>query len=226
SATSCKKRFPCVKAKTTTTEETRSVNQFSKIDLCIAANVFVTQDATLTEDQVRIAASENVIEHIETKVEGNTLKITSDRCINGNGNITIYIKSNDLTGVSISGSGDVIAREPVESTSMDLDISGSGSIEMELTATSIDAGISGSGNMDLTGFASELTISISGSGDIEAVTLETNRTNVSIVGSGSADVNVTERLDVSISGSGNVSYIGQPDLHVSLSGSGDIINNN
>jgi hypothetical protein len=224
--TGCKKKFPCINAKTDTIEESRSVNNFSKVDLKISADVYITQDTTLTSDLVTVIASDNVLKYIETNVNGTTLEIESERCIRGKGNIEVHITTNDLLGVSVSGSGDVYVQNEIHTSSMELNIAGSGSIDMQLKSTKTEVDISGSGDMDITGLSHDLDISISGSGEFEAYGLATATADISISGSGCAKVNVSERLDVRIAGSGDVYYIGDAQVHQSVTGSGSINNQN
>ena len=52
------------------------------------------------------------------------------------------------------------------------------------------------------------------------------KADVTISGSGDAEVTVSDDLDVKITGSGDVYYKGNPDLDVNITGSGEVINAN
>ena len=51
---------------------------------------------------------------------------------------------------------------------------------------------------------------------------QTRVADITISGSGSAEVNVSEQLDIKISGSGDVYYRGNPSINIDISGSGDV----
>lgn len=224
--TSCEKRFPCVHAKSETTKETRSVESFSGVELRMSANVYITQDVSLDGNEVIVEASENLLDHIETKVSGSTLIIDTKRCIRGHGDINVYIKTKDMNDISLSGSGDIIALNTLTPTNMNLEISGSGNIDASLNVQTTNMKISGSGNITCTGKTNSLDVNISGSGNISSFDLKSSSATINISGSGNTYVNVSDQLNVTISGSGNVYYIGHPDIHQNISGSGNIINNN
>ena len=64
---------------------------------------------------------------------------------------------------------------------------------------------------------------ISGSGDIEALDMKTKRCDISISGSGDAEVWATDEIKASISGSRDIKYKGDaPKVHARASGSGDV----
>jgi hypothetical protein len=51
-------------------------------------------------------------------------------------------------GLSVSGSGDIIAQTKITSGNLKLNVSGSGSLQAEIDAADVDADVSGSGDMD------------------------------------------------------------------------------
>ena len=107
-----------------------------------------------------------------------------------------------LEGVAVSGSGQVTAAG--------------------VAADSFDVEISGSGRVEVTGAAGTLAVDISGSGRYVGEDFEASVGTVRVSGSGEAVVNVTDDLDVDVSGSGGVQYIGDPRITESVTGSGDI----
>lgn len=224
---SCKKdKWPCVRSNKNITEETRTVSNFDGINVLTSAEVFITQDTTLTENEVLLVAPENIIDLITTKVLANELRIDNERCINGTSDIKIYITTNDLNSIALTGSGEVVSENAIFTQKMELDISGSGEADLDIHAEELTCDISGSGKASLQGETNKLDVDISGSGSVKAYSLIAEDVNVSISGSGKAEVHANGRLDISISGSGSVLYRGQPDLHQTVTGSGNIDNDN
>ena len=138
----------------------------------------------------------------------------------GNNKIDVYITIKNLEGLNLSGSGKVIGDSKFEVEDLDLSVSGSGDLELDVFAKNIDSGISGSGSIELSGVSGYHKVSISGSGKLAAEDMEVEEYKIHISGSGACRINVTKEIEASISGSGSVSYKGNPDrVHSSSSGS-------
>jgi hypothetical protein len=180
--------------------ETRAVGSFSKIDLAGSPDVEV---AVGSDTAVAVTADDNILPIIETKVEGGTLRIDSTNSYNTSLGVKVKITVPSLSGVSISGSGDIHATG--------------------LKAGDMDASLTGSGNITLGGVVDGLHAQVIGSGDLRAGELAAKRVRVTVTGSGNADVRAAEELEASVSGSGNVRYSGHPpQVRHNVTGSGDI----
>jgi len=105
-----------------------------------------------------------------------------------------------------------------------LDLTGSGSARMTVSAITQDTHVtlSGSGRVTLTGEAETAEFRISGSGRAEAFDFPVQSARVNISGSGRADVYVEEELDARVSGSGRVVFDGNPRISQHTSGSSRI----
>ena len=223
--TSCKKGGVfCYKGDGNIVKEERVHTSFDEISLELAGDVYLKQGADF---KVEIEASKNLIEVIETKVKGDVLKIDTkkNKCIKGNSDIKFYITMPEIRGISISGSGDVIAREEMDLDDLDISISGSGDIRIDsLRVNDISTSISGSGDVRLTTLdtANYQYISISGSGEVSAFDAPVKESDIRISGSGGCKVHAIDRLNIKISGSGDVVYKGTPSITQTTSGSGTI----
>nr|WP_319272096.1 head GIN domain-containing protein [uncultured Draconibacterium sp.] len=207
-------------------EETRDVSSFSEISLRIPATVHLEQGSP---QSVRIEAKQSTLEDIITEVNGSKLVIRfpGKSIFQRNykpGKIDIYISVPDVSGLGISGSGDILADE-IEARIIDLAVSGSGNIKIdELTSEKVKGAISGSGNITIEsdGVADELSVSISGSGNFKADRFEAEDVTVSTSGSGNCNVNSNGSLKARIAGSGSVYYKGSPRVDSSVAGSGKV----
>lgn len=205
--------------------EERDVPSFSKISVKIAANVFVEQGK---KQSVKIVAKSSILNDIITEVNDRTLNIRFPvnyifKKINP-GKIDIYITVPEIDGLSLSGSGDISAKE-IESRILDLAVSGSGDINVdELTVGRVNIGISGSGNINVNkGTAKEeISVSISGSGNLEAKGFEADNVKVRIAGSGNCRITSNGSINARIVGSGSVYYMGNPSIDSSVAGSGSV----
>ena len=117
----------------------------------------------------------------------------------------------------------VIGANTIESDDLNLSVSGSGRIKLDLEADDLTQKISGSGNIVVSGEADRAEVSISGSGNLDALDLEADHYAVRISGSGKCKINVGDSLEANISGSGSVYYKGDPDkIRSNVSGSGKV----
>ena len=222
---SCKKGgLFCHKEKGEIVTESRLVENFDEVALATQGNVYVTEGNTFS---VQIESSQNLIDIIKTDVKGNTLVIDTKKgkCISGNPTLNFYITAPNISALDVSGSGNVYAANLIESSNMDLRISGSGRIEMDsLLCDNVEMDISGSGNIEIAGVGTmqHQDVHISGSGNIDAYNAPVNNSDISISGSGSAHVHVLNQLNAHISGSGSVIYMGNPLVSTDISGSGNV----
>lgn len=203
-------------------KETRNVGDFSYVSMGINADVTIKQGS---KTELIIEGDAEDLEEIETVVSGNKLKIRDENNSwwgNNRSKVKIYITLKEFTGASVSGSGEVVSSGVLKGGNIDLGVSGSGDLELDLDVLDIDCGISGSGGIYLKGKGKTSTLSISGSGKLDAAYFEVETVSIRISGSGSAYVNVSKEIESRISGSGTIRYKGEPDKvsnHSSGSGS-------
>ena len=221
---SCKQdKWPCLHSKGDFLIKTVDVTGFTKIDLQMKAKVIVRQG---TEYSVEVSASENQIEKIMVKKNGEAISIYSKRCLGDNPNITVTVIMPELNSLSVSGEGIIDVPDSFKCTAVDLNVSGSGDILSHIISQTMNSSITGSGSIVVNGSSESLDIAIAGSGDFHGFGCAANSCAVNISGSGSAEVNVFNDLSVDISGSGDVYYLSHPNLQVNISGTGKVIDSN
>ena len=217
--------FFCLRASSSTyvnsTKEVRNLDKFNRISLSISAKVFIVQGS---ECRLEIEADKNDLAKIETEVKNGKLEIkTKNWTSNLKGNIIINITMPELEGLSVAGSGSIIANSNFNCQELNLAVTGSGTLKMEkLAVQKVDATITGSGNIRLSGepVAGELSLTITGSGNYSAEGLKVDEANITITGSGSAKIHVVRDLKTNITGSGSVLYEGEPMINANSTGSG------
>lgn len=216
--------FRCIDADGPIISEEINMASFRGIDFRIAGEVYLRQGDV---QEVIVEAPRELIDEMEFEVQNGIWQIETDRCMRYNGrDLRIFITIPDLDYVKLSGSGDIISENTFVIRDLELNLSGSGLIDLGIEADDVAALISGSGDVVLEGTADDLNFTISGSGDIMAFNLFANTADVLISGSGDAEVNVGTTLDVRISGSGDVFYRGNPDVDTIITGSGRVIDAN
>ena len=207
--------------------EERKVSNFNGISSSGSYDIYIKMGTT---EDLRIEGDEDYIKNIETKVENGTLKIRNSKSGSGwswtnRGKTKIYITAKSLNNLSISGSGNMVVNNTINSDRLNTNVSGSGTIRLNMITTNYNAAVSGSGHIIATGQAKKASIALSGSGGFEGRNLKTTTTDIKVSGSGNAAVYADEQLNASLSGSGNITYSGKAQVNQIKSGSGRITNN-
>jgi hypothetical protein len=228
-------------------KETRTVDSFTRLNFRIPGKLYLRQGS---EQKVVLEGNKDILEKIETEVEGGRLSIGRE---NNNwrmwdwdddDRIIAYVTVTTLEGLSVSGSGNVIGEGVLKAGDLALAVSGSGSMEIEVTASGdMEANVSGSGDIRVKGSCRSLESKVSGSGKVVLAGTIAERADVSVSGSGkviasgsareirttisgsgevqAADLEV-EKCDVRISGSGDVEVNVKQALDATISGSGSV----
>lgn len=240
--TSCGEDGICTSGKGSSEMYSLSLPEFTGIGLRMSGTVFLRQG----EDRsVEVLGQENIVDRLKLEVDDLTWQIDLEGCNRSYEALEIYITLPELDYVKISGSGDVVGETAFLVDDVDMLVSGSGNLSMSLDADHVNTKVSGSGDIDLILAANQLESEISGSGDLffsgevpthlchirgsgetRAFDLITERSDIKISGSGSAEVYAANQLDINITGSGDVRYRGTPTLNIDVDGSGRIIDAN
>ena len=205
--------------------EVRNVKGFTGISLSVSADIYLSQ---ANDYKVEIEADADYLEKIETVVDGNILKIKNKDHFSfdfHSKKVKIYISMPQVSSISISGSGDILAQTVIKTEDLKVKISGSGNVKIDnLSVKNLEMGISGSGDINLAGadVAESASYSISGSGDIDNQNLQCKKVDIHVSGSGDVRVWVVDELNAKVSGSGDVYYKGRPVVNANTSGSGGI----
>ena len=218
--------------------ESRGLPGFTSVSLSGIGSLRIHSGAF----KVEVTSDSNILPYIVTEVVGSELRIGMKPGIRAYRptRIEYDVTLPALEGIGLSGSGSVhIDRSSGES--FRAHISGSGSLEGELSYGKASMGVSGSGAYSLSGDFGTLDLDISGSGSgVFSGTAKTCLANISgsgsisgkdfsidalkatISGSGDLELRVKERLQASVSGSGSIGYWGKPTVDAHTSGSGRI----
>jgi hypothetical protein len=203
-------------------EKTRQVGEFESLGVSGSFDVYLKRGQ---EGKVVLSVEENLEPYLETEVEGGSLKIRWKRGANVRTTkstaITVYFE--ELSGVALSGSGDIISQDRMVSDKMEIAVAGSGDIRLDLEVEEVSAAVSGSGDVELSGTGRHFEAAVAGSGDIKAYDLKSETAELKISGSGTIHASVEKEITARISGSGNIRYKGKPRIEdIKVSGSGNV----
>lgn len=209
-----------------TTQSPTVAGNFDAVDIRISSDVKITVSEGSTAG-VRYSGYENIIKHIKTEMNGNTLVIDYDLDDTWNveaDDLKVNITVPVLTAVAVSGAPDVDIEGDVKGEALDIDVSGASSITIENIHTNrLTADMSGVAGLEIKGgMVRSASYELSGAGKIEAFNLLTEETKASISGTGKGEVNVSQKLVADISGAGAIKYKGDPQVSKQISGVGSI----
>ena len=205
----------------------REVDNFSEVVADGNFNLFFTKGE---KEAVTIEAEDNIISKIETKTDGEQLKVyykSSFPYIFGGmvfptEDINVYITVKNLNEITVSGSANIENDKQLALEKLKITIDGSGKVNMNLKTGEFETSISGSGEVNLKGETTNQILNISGSGNYHSKDFVSKNTEISCEGSCNVIVNASEKLDIEISGSGDVKYLGNPKVNQEISGSGNV----
>jgi hypothetical protein len=204
----------------TTTQE-RSVGSFSRVEVSGPFDVTVVQGASAS---VSVEADGNLQDYIEVEVEGGELQIRTRRGVSlrMKHDIHVTVTAPKYREIAVTGSGKVKSSSTLTSDRLDLSITGSGDMKLDVDAPTVNTEVTGSGSMTLRGATRSFDAEINGSGELHAFSLLAEQTGVDISGSGDAEVYASKSLRVGIAGAGDVAYKGGGAVSQSVAGSGNI----
>jgi hypothetical protein len=162
-AQSCEKMSNQIEGIGTITTNTLQLDEFSKIKMEGADNVFISHGDV---QEVKVTGHSNIISRIQTDVSNGTWTIELERGSYGQYELTYYITIPILEGVRNTGSGNVTVSDPISVDRMEISLIGSGGFfGFPLTASRCQVDISGSGNCEIT-VNDDLDVAVDGSGSV------------------------------------------------------------
>lgn len=189
-------------------------------DLGFGGDVIITPGNT---QKIVIEGQKNIIDNIKRDVSNGTWRISNIKNVHDAKPVVVYITIPTIEYVGLSGSGSVKSTGKFSSLKeIDIAVSGSGDITLDIDAKDTGVRISGSGEIVLAGTTQSLEVAISGSGDVMTKDLVASTCKIQISGSGDAAVHVNGDLETHISGSGDVRYKGTASVTAKISGSGEV----
>ena len=199
-AGSCYATTDCVKEDGLQKTETRRVDPFDSVDIKGSFNVTIIRGRHYS---LELACDVNFLPYISTDVQNKKLIIFPKKSICATKEIKIVIFAPDVRKINASGSSH-ISMNDIDSQSLSVSLDGAGDITLSGDAKSLEARLSGANGLD-------------------AKTLKTEKTSISIAGSSDASVYASEALEVNISGVGGLLYYGNPKtVSKDISGIGEI----
>jgi hypothetical protein len=204
--------------------QNRQVANFNSIEINYPVELTVQQGNSTS---LTIAAEDNLIPQLATRVSGSTLYIENSqpdwtRRVTPTRPVVIHITVKDLQQVDFPSAGTLQVGK-FQTDHLELSIRGAGTVTLsKLTVQDLSVTLSGAGNITASGSADNLNMDISGFGGFQGGDLASQTADVTISGAGNATVWTKNSLSVDISGTGSVNYYGSPSVQRNVSGLGSV----
>lgn len=187
--------------------EARELPVFNEVVVATAARVKVTVSRPAQGQEpgpkVVVTADDNILPLVQTVAGAQRLRIFAQAPFRTSQPPLVTIEIAALRKAEIQGAG-TIELENIAGETLLLQINGSGSITAE-------------------GEVKRLVSEVNGSGALRLSSLRAAEGQVTVNGSGSADVRVTARLTLDVNGSGDITYYGSPrEIRSNVHGAGTI----
>ena len=204
------------------TTKTVSTASYDEIKLVGSMDVHLVRG---TEGNISVTTDDNLHEYIKIEVKGNELVIKTEKnyYLKTKNGIHVTVPFQDLTEVSLTGSGDIDTKDVIKADRLEVNITGSGDVKLKIDAITVESDVTGSGDITLEGKTENLKVTVTGSGDFKGFDLQSDNTDARVNGSGDARIVANKSLNARVSGSGDITYKGNPEKSdTKTSGSGDI----
>lgn len=188
-------------------KQTRSVSNFTKIDVNRGLNVIVEQSDAFS---VEVEADDNLVPIITTKVENGTLVISTDENIDEAAAKNIYVKMPELTKVESSSGSSVNNHGAFTGTTISVTSSSGSEINLDLEFDSINCESSSGSSINLKGKALSLSTDTSSGSTIEARELLVNNVVSESTSGSSTEVHPLVSLQGKASSGSSISYDSSP----------------
>ncbi len=185
----------------------RSVADFTKVKGAAGIDVYLTEG---TENKVTVEADENLMELIETEVEGGKLRIRAIQNIGRAKAKKVHVTYVNLSSIEASSGADVIGNSVIKSETLNLDTSSGADLELEILSSEVFAETSSGSDMKLSGKATTLRAKASSGSDLDARELLVATCNADASSGADIKVNVKDQLTAEASSGGDVHYYGDP----------------
>lgn len=202
-------------------EQTRKVSDFDEIEVKRGMNVYITQgDFT----KVVVRADENLLDVIETHVEGDRLIVTTNQNIRSATEKKVIITVPEITEIVSASGGNVHSENVLNTESLEVSASSGSNQQLETDAGKVKVSVSSGSNIKIKGSARDFTGRASSGANIKAEELVAEDCDVRASSGANIWITVSGDLRAHSSSGGNIHYSGDPKTtDIEKSSGGNVI---
>lgn len=205
-------------------KQDRGHSGFSAIEIGNGVDLYLEQGDV---ESVTVKADENLADLIKTRMEGNTLVISTGKMsIRDYKAFAVHAVVKNLERIDARSGSDIYGVNTIRSNKLEMVLKGGSDIEMELETQTLHCQLTGGSDADLKGAADHLIVNARGGSDLRAKKMTAKKCELDVGGGSDAYVNVKEELDARASGASDIYYTGNPSVvHEKAKGASDIHSN-
>ncbi len=198
----------------------RKLSDFDELEVSRGMNVYLTQG---THFAVTVEADENLLSVIETEVDGDVLKVSSNANIKKAKSKKVYITLPQLERLE-AFAGSNIYSEKFDINKLELSASAGSNLKLNTHAVQLELSASAGSNIKLEGRCEKFSAKVSSGSNIRANELSAKSSELKVSSGANIWISVEEELNASASSGGNIFYYGNPDnTEINRSSGGNVI---
>jgi hypothetical protein len=200
-------RFHCIKGSGNHITQNLTVSKFTHIYVDGGYKVVLKQDSSY---KVSIEADDNLMQYIHADSEDGELHIHSRKNMCSSGEIIVNVGVGNLEELRGSGAVDFSSDGKLNTKDLKIKLSGSGKVNLDLTAANVITEGSGANEITLKGQATSNKVDLVGSGKIYALDFVVGTYDIHTTGASHCEINVLNDLNVHTTGAAEIKYRGNP----------------
>lgn len=219
--TSCIFMEPSLKGNGNVVEETRKTGSFDEIKVSRGMNVYISQG---DETKVLVKADENLLDVIETRLEGNTLKITSKQNIRKATTKKVFVTTPNISSIKSSAGSNVYSETVLRTRNLSLSGSSGSNMKLNVSSEKMVVTVSSGSNIKLDGTTGSFSGKASSGSNLKAEELNSKDCSANVSSGANIWIGTKNNFEGEASSGGNIYYYGNPEFtDIKKSSGGNVI---
>lgn len=202
--------------------QARETGYFNAVKVGGAIDLFITQGEAF---QLEVRADDNIINHIETRIEDQVLVIGMRKGVNVRNPETmqVHLTAPLLMSIHSSGACDVTVKGVLRQEMLSVTASGASDLRMQVDVKHLELDASGASDVHLSGQAEYAKIKLGGASDMKNFSFTCDFLEVHLSGASDMSVTVNKQVSGKLSGACDLRLRGNALADVSTSGASSVI---
>ena len=197
-----------IKGNSNVVEETRDLDDFSKISVSRGMNVYIIQG---TSTKVTVKADENLLKVIDTYIDDNTLKVTCTKMIRNATSNKVYVTVPDLEYIKSTSGSNVFSEDTLKIKNLEIKSTAGSNVRLSLESGELTISAAAGSNIFLDGKAKTVVMKASSGSNIKAGDLQAENCDAKVSSCANIWIKVQNGLTAKASSGGNLFYSGEPN---------------
>ncbi len=200
--------------------EQRDVSSFKSFKITGKLNVYYTQNS---EKMIIVEADSNLLEHINTEIEDEVLKISHNRNVRTR-DVKIYVSNEYFENIELNAGSRFITDQPVELDNIGLIARAGSHLNIEGEFGELKLNLIAGSDASLKGKCRDFSVTAKAGSRLKAKDLIADNVDLNGSSGSNLEVHAVKRLSVNGSSGTNIYYHGEPNLESINTSSGATLN--